>query len=203
MIFNLLSGRGRHALPAAALAVALALPWATQAAVTLPAAAPETPAAAPAQGGGAAPSAPGAVSTPAFDDRPIEGRAVGELARRKAALDKREQDLEQREARIAAAEALARREIATLTALRIDVEKLVSRESAGAEQDLALLAALYANMKPNQAAMILGKLDIPKAAAILRRLDTRLAGPVLASMDPGMAAGITQELERHRAPFRQ
>lgn len=198
MSFELSSGRGRHALPAAALAMFLS--WGAQAAVTLPAVAPETPAAAaPAQGGA---STPGAVNTPAFDDRPIEGRAVGELARRKAALDKREQDLEQREARVAAAEALARREIATLTALRTDVEKLVSRESAGAEQDLALLAALYANMKPNQAAMILGKLDIPKAAAILRRLDTRLAGPVLASMDPSVAAGITQELERHRAPFR-
>jgi flagellar motility protein MotE (MotC chaperone) len=64
-----------------------------------------------------------------------------------------------------------------------------------------MLANLFSNMKPQQAAAIMGKIEVPKAAAILRRLETRMAGPVLASMDPAIAAAIARELERARAPF--
>ena len=90
-----------------------------------------------------------------------------------------------------------------MTELRGEVEKLVVNETTGADSDLSLLAGLYSNMKPAQAAAILDKLDVPKAAAILRRLDSRMAGPVLAAMDPGLAAGVTQELGRVHAAFQQ
>jgi flagellar motility protein MotE (MotC chaperone) len=179
-------------LPLAVCAAGL-WPVAAHAAVTLPAPPPN-------QAETARPPPPSSLTG---DDGVLDGRVVEELSRRKATLDRLERDLALREAKLAAAEALARREIAALTRLRGEVERMLSRESAGADQDLALLAALYSNMKPVQAGMILAKLDVPKAAAILRRLDTRLAGPVLASMDPEIAAAITRELERHRAAFRQ
>ncbi len=162
-----------------------------QAAVTVPA--PPPPAAA------APPPSPGAASR---DDPSTDSRALGEIARRRAVLERRERELDLRESQIAAAEMLARKEISAMNALRNEVEKLITHETNKADADLTLLAGLYSNMKPAQAGAILAKLDVAKAAAILRRLDTRLAGPVLASMDPDVAANITRELERQRSPFR-
>jgi len=166
------------------------------AAVTVPAAPTTPPIAAP-------PTPPPASSAAgAHDEQGADSRAMGEIARRRAALDKRERDLELREARIAAAEALARREVAALTELRGQLSKMMTQETSKADADLTLLATLYSNMKPAQAGAIMSKLDIAKAAAILRRLDTRMAGPVLASIDPDIAASISKELEKQGAAFR-
>jgi flagellar motility protein MotE (MotC chaperone) len=137
------------------------------------------------------------------DDFTQDAHVLGELARRKAALDRREHDIEQREAQAMAAETLARKEVDELSTLRAEVEKIVNEQTDDASADLTKLADLFANMKPGQAAAILGKLDISKSAAILRRLQTRMAGPVLAAMDPAVAAGVTQELEKAHAAFQE
>ncbi len=166
------------------------------AAVTVPAAPAPPPTTAPST------PPPASSAAGAHDEQGADSRAMGEIARRRAALDKRERDLELREARIAAAEAMARREIAALTELRGQLSKVITQETNKADADLTLLATLYSNMKPAQAGAIMSKLDVPKAAAILRRLDTRMAGPVLASIDPDIAANISKELEKQGAAFR-
>jgi flagellar motility protein MotE (MotC chaperone) len=145
------------------------------------------------------PSTPPPDSTP--DDYSQDVRVMNELARRKATLDRREHELELRDAQVTAAELLARREVGQLSSLRREVEKMITQQTGDATAELDKLAGLFSNMKPIQAAAILGKLDIPKAAAIVRRLDTRMAGPVLAAMDPAVAAGVTVELQRAHAPF--
>jgi flagellar motility protein MotE (MotC chaperone) len=150
------------------------------------------------------PAKPASASRPneaGADDYTQDIRVLGEIARRKAALDRRERDLELRESQVSAAETLARRELAQLSSLRGEVEKIVNEQTEDAGADQVMLAGLFSNMKPQQAAAIMGKLEIPKAAAILRRLETRMAGPVLAAMDPGIAAAIARELERAHAPF--
>jgi flagellar motility protein MotE (MotC chaperone) len=152
----------------------------------------------------AEPAKPASTSRPneaGADDYTQDVRVLGEMARRKAALDRREHELELRESQVSAAETLARREVGQLSSLRGEVEKLVNEQTEEAAADQAMLAGLFSNMKPQQAAAIMGKLEIPKAAAILRRLETRMAGPVLAAMDPGIAAAIARELERAHAPF--
>jgi flagellar motility protein MotE (MotC chaperone) len=135
------------------------------------------------------------------DDYTQDARVVDALSRTKAALDRREHELDQRAAQVAAAEELARREIGQLSSLRTEVQKLVDQQTQEATADLDKLATLFSNMKPVQAAAIIGKLEVPKAAAIVRRLDTRMAGPVLAAMDPAAAASVTIELQRTHAAF--
>jgi flagellar motility protein MotE (MotC chaperone) len=142
---------------------------------------------------------------PAVSDSPqaADGRLLLEVVRRKSELDRRERDLQTRAAQVAAAEQLERQQIAELKRLRQEVETLAAREFAAAEADLNLLVGLYSNMKPNQAAAVLGKLDPPKAAVILQHLDTCSAGPILAGMEPKAALAITEELEQRHAPFRR
>lgn len=140
---------------------------------------------------------------PAFEheEQPADARVLAEVARRNAELDRREKDLQAREVRVEATEKLARQQVAELTQLRAQVEKLVGHESKAAGNDMDLLVGLFTNMKPAQAAVVIGKLDPPKAALILEHIDTHMAGPILAAMDPSSALGITQEIEQRRTAF--
>jgi flagellar motility protein MotE (MotC chaperone) len=140
-------------------------------------------------------------ASPIGDDRPVDGHLLAEVARRKAELDHREHELQLRETQLDAASTLARQQITELTQLRQTVEGLVRHESTVAEEDMNLLVGLFSNMKPPQAAAVIGKLDPPKAARILQRLDTHMAGPILAAMETPAALAITEEVEQRRASF--
>ena len=133
----------------------------------------------------------------------VDGRLLQEVARRQAELDRREHDLQTRAAQVAATEQLARRQITELERLRHEVEALAAHEFSAADADLTLLVGLYSNMKPAQAAAVLGKMDAAKSAAILQHLDTRSAGPILAGMDPQAALAVTEELAQRHAGFRR
>jgi flagellar motility protein MotE (MotC chaperone) len=139
---------------------------------------------------------------PLGEDRPGEGRLLLEVGRRQAEVERRERALELREARVQAAEGLARSQIAELTRLREDVERLVVREGSAAEADIDALVALYVNMRPQQAAKVLDKLEPPRAATILLKIPERQAGPILANMEPLSALAVTQEIAGRRDPFR-
>lgn len=142
-------------------------------------------------------------SGPALALQPADGKLLEELNRRSAALDKREHDLQTWATQIAAAERLARAQLAELGQMRAALEKVVAQETAASDEDIAVLVGLYSNMKPAQAAALLGRLDAPKAAAILEKLDIHSAGPALAAMDPTMAVAITEELSKRHAPLRK
>ncbi len=132
-----------------------------------------------------------------------DGKYLEELNRRAAELDQREHDLRTWATQVAAAEKLARAQLAELGRMRADVEKMVTQQTVASDEDLGVLVGLYSNMKPTQAASLLGRLEAPTAAAILEKLDIHSAGPALAAMDPTVAVAITEELSRRHAPFRR
>jgi len=211
------------ALPLAAVGLAVLLPWraldvlsqwqslssTAQAAQTQPAVPPSPPVATTlASNQPPAPVAtqmlPSAPPLGAFDaQHAADSRLLSEIAQRAAALDQRDRELQTRAAQVAAAERLARQQIAELTQLRQQMEKQVAHESDASEGDINLLVGLYSNMKPPQAAAVLGRLDAAQAAEILQRLDIHSAGPVLAAMDPAAALAVTQVLATRRVAFRR
>jgi flagellar motility protein MotE (MotC chaperone) len=142
-------------------------------------------------------------ANPLGEDRPGEGRLLLEVSRRQAEVERRERTVELREARLQAAETMARQQIAELTRMREEVERLVVREGSAADADLDSLVALYVNMRPQQAAKVLDKLEAPRAASILLKIPERQAGPIMAQMEPQSALAITQEIAGRRDPFRR
>ncbi len=102
-----------------------------------------------------------------------------------------------------AAETLARQQIAELTKLRTEIEGLVVHETGAAGADLDMLVGLYQNMKPVQAAAVLGKMEPQRAGLILQHLGDRNGGPILAAMDPNAALAITDDIAQRRAAFRK
>jgi flagellar motility protein MotE (MotC chaperone) len=139
---------------------------------------------------------------PVADERPADARLLAEVRRRQTQLDAREQALQTRASQIAAAEELAKRELAELARLRTGLEAMVAHETSAADADIDLLVGLYQNMRPPQAAAVLGKLAPAKAALILEKIETRSAGPILAAMDPAAALAVTEEIEQRRGGFR-
>ncbi|MCI0754757.1 MotE family protein [Teichococcus vastitatis] len=141
-------------------------------------------------------------ASPIGDERPGDGRLLLEVARRQAEMDRRERALEAREAQLQAAEAMTRGQISELTRLREEIERLVSKESVSADSDLDALVSLYVNMRPQQAAKVLERLEAPRAAVILLKIPERMAGPILAQMEPPAALAVTQEIAGRREAFR-
>jgi flagellar motility protein MotE (MotC chaperone) len=141
-------------------------------------------------------------ASPIGDERPGDGRLLLEVARRQAEMDRRERALEAREAQLQAAEAMTRSQISELTRLREEIERLVSKESVSADSDLDALVSLYVNMRPQQAAKVLERLEAPRAAVILLKIPERMAGPILAQMEPPAALAVTQEIAGRREAFR-
>ena len=139
---------------------------------------------------------------PVSDEQPADSRLLAEIARRQAQLDAREQELRTRASQVAAAEELAKRDLAELARFRAGLEAMVARETSAADADIDLLVGLYQNMRPPQAAAVIGKLAPAKAALILEKIETRSAGPILAAMDPTAALAVTEEIEQRRAEFR-
>lgn len=144
----------------------------------------------------------GARSAPVGDDRPADGKLLAEVARRQAELDKRQHDLESRSAQVEAASTLARQQIAELTRLRGEIEGLVSHETGAADADLNMLVGMYQNMKPPQAAAVLGKMEPQRASLILQKMGDRAGGPILAAMDPNAALAISEDIAQRRSAFR-
>jgi flagellar motility protein MotE (MotC chaperone) len=142
-------------------------------------------------------------SSPLGEERPGEGRLLLEVGRRQAEVERRERAVELREANVQAAENLARAQIAELSRLRTEVERLVVREGTAADADIDALVALYVNMRPQQAAKVLDKLEPARAAAILLKIPERQAGPILANMEPNSALAVTQEIAGRRDAFRR
>lgn len=146
----------------------------------------------------------GAVRTnPLAETRQNDGRLLAEVSRRQAETERRERSLEVREARAVAAETMARTQLAELAKLREEVERLVAREMTAAEGDIDSLVSLYVNMRPQQAAKVLERLEATQAAVILLKIPERQAGPILAQMDPPAAMAVTQEIAGRREAFRR
>lgn len=146
--------------------------------------------------------AAGARMAPVGDDRPADGRLLAEVARRQAELDKRQQELDNKSAQVQAAETLAKQQIAKLAKLRGEIEGLVVHESTAADADLDMLVGLYSNMKPPQAAAVIGKMEPQRAGMILQRMGDRAGGPILAAMDPNAALAISEGIAQRRSAFR-
>lgn len=140
--------------------------------------------------------------SPLGEDRPGEGRLLIEVTRRQGEIERRERDLDLREARLLAAEGMTRIQIAELTRLREEMERLVVKESQASEADIDALVALYINMRPQQAAKVLERLEPPRSAIILLKIPERQAGPILAQMEPPAALAVTQEIAGRREAFR-
>lgn len=151
----------------------------------------ETPAAAP-----AAEEQHTGEDEAALSDEDI--KILQQLGDRRRDLDKRAQDMDQREALLQASEKRIDAKIAEMQKMRKDIETLLGQAGGQQGEQLKSLVKIYENMKPAQAAKVFEQLDMNVLLAVINEMKEAKAAPIMAAMDPQKAKAVTTELIRRK-----
>jgi flagellar motility protein MotE (MotC chaperone) len=127
-----------------------------------------------------------------------EVEILQDLAKRRDELDKREQQIGQREALLKAAGGEVDRKIAELNKLRSELEDLLNKQKTAEDERINSLVKIYENMKPKDAANIFNTLDMDVLLPVIAKISERKASPILAAMDPDKAREVTIKLAEQR-----
>jgi flagellar motility protein MotE (MotC chaperone) len=125
-----------------------------------------------------------------------EIEVLQQLAERRAALDRREQELDRHAALLATAEADLTAQLKRLEQLRAEIAAAVTAHDAKEEAKLVSLVKIYETMKPKAAAEIFDRLEMPILISVVERMRAPKSADVLARMDPAKAKQVTAELAR-------
>ncbi len=133
------------------------------------------------------------------DDVPEAVVLAQTLQERSLRIERYMQDIDRKKAEVQAAEAdLARR----LIALK-KTKDMTANNAAGASKDVSedvdRLIAVYDQMKPDQAAIVISNLPPEFAAEILMRVQPENGARIIASVDPAQAAVLTTYMGARRA----
>ena len=189
--------------PAAGPEAAVAEPSIAAAkAVPEPAAGPEAAVPEPSlAAAGAVPEAAGEAAAPplALDPANLTSSEIAvlhQLAARRAALDRRERQIDQRAALIESAAADLEQQLARLSTLRDEIAAAIGAHDAAEDARLASLVKIYETMKAKAAAEIFDRLEMPVLIEVVERMRAVKSADVLARMDPVKAKQVTSELAR-------
>ena len=106
-----------------------------------------------------------------------------------------------REAELALLDERLAAETRRLDGLRENLSSLLERAEAAQNADLDRLVALYRNMKPDEAALIMNDLDLEVSILVLGTMPERDAAPIMARLNPVRARAISKIiLERAQLP---
>lgn len=121
------------------------------------------------------------------------------LRERGLRIERYMQDIDRRKAELATAEKQITDKLIELRKIR----KQISTHEVGATgaqtDDIARIIAVYDQMKPEQAAMVLSNLPPDFAAQILARVQPAMGAKIMASVEPGQAALLTSYMGAIRA----
>jgi flagellar motility protein MotE (MotC chaperone) len=139
---------------------------------------------------------PSARLTPEQFDRPSssEQDVLRALSQRRKELDMRERDIQMQGRLLEASERRVQARIVELKEIEGRIETLFGVQEEAQEEQLMSLVTMYSNMKPKDAARILGQLDMDVLIQVVRRMSERKMSPILAAMDPVAAQELTVEL---------
>jgi flagellar motility protein MotE (MotC chaperone) len=116
------------------------------------------------------------------------------LAKRRAALDSREAEIDARADLLAAAESRVDGKIATLKQLQDKIAELLGQRDAEQEKQVASLVKTYSAMKPRDAARIFDNLSDDVLIPVAQAMKSDVLAPVLAAMTADAAQKLTVKL---------
>ncbi len=114
-------------------------------------------------------------------------------------VDRYLQELERKKAEIAFAEKQLGEKLTELRKLKQQSAQRGAGQRQAQNEDIARLIAVYDQMKPEQAAMVLSNLPPDFAAQILSRVQPETGARIMASVEPGQAAVLTSYMGAIRA----
>jgi flagellar motility protein MotE (MotC chaperone) len=123
------------------------------------------------------------------------------VAQRRAELDRRAEEVQQREILLKATEQRIEEKVAKLQAMEKAIEQGVKKRDDEDDQRLKSLVKIYETMKPKEAARVFEQLELPVLLDVVGRMKEAKVAPILAAMDPVKAKSVTTALaEKLPAP---
>lgn len=170
------------------------------------AATPSPPGNATPQANNAANTAPAAPNT-AADNPPLDAQSLTpaeidelqQLSQRRAELDHRASELDEREVLLQAAEKRIDDKIAKLQELQNSIASDVRKRNAEDDARIQSLTKVYEAMKPSDAAQIFEQLDMPVLLSLVQHMKELKTSAILAAMDPDKAKALTTALAAKRS----
>ncbi|MEM6420953.1 MAG: hypothetical protein AAF698_00080 [Pseudomonadota bacterium] len=118
-------------------------------------------------------------------------RVLAAIEEREAAVAAREAALREREAALSALESRLETRFGEIEAAHDDLAGALRAARGAAEEDVAHLATVYAQMKPARAGALFGTMDPRFAAGFLARMQPQAAAAILAGMDAERAYAVS------------
>ncbi|MDQ7247316.1 MotE family protein [Dongia sedimenti] len=185
--------------PSAAPAPATQQPAAQQPPAPPVGAEPVTGQTPPAEGTTPAPDSQAAIDPFNYTDEEVD--VLQQLSKRRAELDAKARQLDERETMVTAAEQRMDQKMAELKAMQSTLQDLLKQRSAAEETQFQSLVKIYENMKPKAAAGVFEELDMDILLEVVSRMKERKVAPILAMMTPTKAKELTFELaQRQQLP---
>ncbi|WP_434613549.1 MotE family protein [Azospirillum sp. B2RO_4] len=156
----------------------------------------------PAPGGSSGPADAPAANAPLAPLGPIDNQELLQhFAERRAEIERRTKEMEQREALLAAAEKRIDQKVAEMEKTKSDIQKLMAQGDQQQSAQLDSLVKIYETMKPKDAARIFEELDMPVLLGVIQKMKEQKTAPILAAMDPVKAKEVTSALVERRVPL--
>ncbi|WP_421759590.1 MotE family protein [Devosia sp.] len=128
-----------------------------------------------------------------------EPAVLQRLGERRDNLDAREAELAAREDLLKAAEKQLDDRTAELKAIEEKVNALVEEKKSAEQQQFTSIVAMYEQMKPKDAATIFNELETPLLIKVASAMNPKKMGPILAKMDPLKAKALTDGMAAQQA----
>lgn len=138
-----------------------------------------------------------------FNDSELD--ILQSLSARRAELDERERQIEQKEGLLQVTEQRLDQKLAELKDLRAELEagkqemdRLTKAVDEKEKQKLVTLVRTYETMKPKEAARIFDLLEMPILLDVIGQMKEAKMAPILANMEPAKAKAVTTELANRK-----
>jgi flagellar motility protein MotE (MotC chaperone) len=120
------------------------------------------------------------------------------LSERRAELDRRADEMQQREVLLKATEQRINDKIAQLQSMERSISATVKKKEEEDDNKYKNLVKIYETMKPKEAARIFEQLDQPVLLGVVERMKEAKVAPIIASMDPAKAKALTLALAERK-----
>ncbi len=129
---------------------------------------------------------------------PAELQLLQSLSARRAALDKREKELDMREQVLKVTEKRVQEKMSEIKKVQKNVDAALKVYDDKQDKQLESLVKVYETMKPADAARIMDTLDMNVLIEVAQRMKERKIAPIMAAMDAATAKKLTVELATRR-----
>lgn len=125
---------------------------------------------------------------------PTDPDILQHYAERRAELDRRAREIDQRQALLEAAEKRIDQKLQELDKVRSDIQKLLKTGDEQQSAQVESLVKIYETMKPKEAARIFEEMDMPILLSVIQKMKETKTAPILAAMEPIKAKEVTAAL---------